>query len=111
MRRKKSSMIEVLTLTTNGGLTISENVYDGFPYSFKGVVGQPGRLRCVKPGQVTSRHSQQHPDPIPLDLEQVVVGIERLAGPLRQHRLDRRREHRQLRSPRSQVSWGCNRWR
>jgi hypothetical protein len=35
MRRKKSIMIEVLTLTTNGDLTISENVYDGFSYSFK----------------------------------------------------------------------------
>ena len=36
-RRKKSSMIEVLTLTSNGDLTVSENVYDGFSFSFKRV--------------------------------------------------------------------------
>ena len=35
IRRKKNPMIEVLTLTTNGDLTMSENVYDGFSYSFK----------------------------------------------------------------------------
>jgi hypothetical protein len=35
LQRLKSPMIEVLTLTTNGELTISENVYDGFSYTFK----------------------------------------------------------------------------
>jgi hypothetical protein len=34
IRRGKSAMVEVLTLATNGDLTISENVYDGFSYSF-----------------------------------------------------------------------------
>lgn len=35
IQRKKSSMVEVLTLSTNGRLSISENVYDGFSYSYK----------------------------------------------------------------------------
>lgn len=37
MQRKRASMIEVLALGTNGVLTISENAYDGFSYSFKRV--------------------------------------------------------------------------
>lgn len=35
IRRKNNPMIEVVSLATNGVLTISENVYDGFSYSFK----------------------------------------------------------------------------
>jgi hypothetical protein len=37
MQRPNSSMIQVLTLSTNRQLTISENVYDGYSYSFKKV--------------------------------------------------------------------------
>lgn len=37
IQRKKSSMVEVVTLSTNGRLGISENVYDGFSYSFRRV--------------------------------------------------------------------------
>lgn len=36
IRRGNSPMIEVVTLSTNRELTLSENVYDGFSYTFKG---------------------------------------------------------------------------
>jgi hypothetical protein len=42
MRRQHSAFVEVLTLTTNQDLTISENVYDGFSYSFKRAAPSPG---------------------------------------------------------------------